>query len=152
MWITVDIGLTKHPKMAQLPNDSARYGWLVSLIEAKTQRPPGAFASARHYKEVVGRFGRYLPDYIKAGLMDQNADGTLVIHDWRKHQYNVSKAKERETSRGHDVDTTLTESRPTVTVKEIVTEKGSKEPFSTRASGTPTPIGALLPGILEKLS
>lgn len=99
VWITVDVDLWKHPKMAALPSDSARWGWLVALSEAKQQRKPGTFAGAAHFKEVVGRYGRWLPDYIRHRLMDE-AGGVLVIHDWKKHQWSVTKTRQREDKQG----------------------------------------------------
>jgi hypothetical protein len=104
LWITVDCELGNHPKMAALPNDSARYGWILTLTEAKKQRTPGTFASANHFRHVMGRHGRFLNDYIKAKLIDKADDDTLLVHDWRRHQWAVSKAQQRETSGGQDED------------------------------------------------
>jgi hypothetical protein len=150
-WITVDVGLWKHPKMASLPNDTARYGWIVTLSEAKTQHPPGTFASVGHYKEVMGRFGRYLPDYLRAGLMESAAGATLVIHDWKKHQWTVQKRGQRadieRTFGGHSAD-----KKRTYIDRDIdIDSKGSKEPSSLRASTGPTSIRDLLPGVKEAL-
>lgn len=109
-WIAVDCDLFDHPKMVELlPNDSARYGWIVTLSKAKRQRNAGTFASAKHFAHVLGKYGRFVNDYIKAGLLDKAEDGTLAIHDWRKHQWAASKARLRdddgETPSGPDVDT-----------------------------------------------
>jgi hypothetical protein len=95
-WITLDVGLPKHPKVAELPNDSARFGWIAVLCEAKMQRKPGVFASARHFREVVGRFAKHLPSYEAAGLLERDEDGTLRVHDWERHQWAVRQAKHRE--------------------------------------------------------
>lgn len=103
-WITVDTRLDDHPKMAALPSDTARWGWVVTLCEAKEQRKPGTFADERHYRHVMARHGKFLPNYIKAGLLDKAEDGTLQVHDWKKHQWAGTKAQQRETSNGHVVD------------------------------------------------
>lgn len=107
-WITIDVALAKHPKLAELPNDSARYGWIVTLCEAKTQRRPGTFASDRHFREVLGRYARFLQDYIGARLLERDEDGALHVHDWRRHQWAVAKARHRddnnETSGGQEED------------------------------------------------
>jgi hypothetical protein len=103
-WITVDTKLPDHPKMAALPNDTARWGWIVTLLEAKEQRTPGTFASEKHYRHVMPRHGRFLGDYIKAGLIDKGDDGTLHVHDWKRHQWAVSKAQQRGTPEGQDED------------------------------------------------
>jgi hypothetical protein len=104
-WITVDCHLSEHPKMAELPSDAARWGWIVVLTKAKLQRQPGRFASERHFKEVLGRHAKHLPSYRAAGLMDADGDA-LVIHDWERHQWKVAKAGQREDNcesvkRGH---------------------------------------------------
>lgn len=103
-WIAVDAELPNHAKMALLPNDAARWGWIVTLCEAKVQRKPGTFASERHFCHVLARHGRFLPDYIKAGLIDQGDDGSLAVHDWQKHQWAAAKAAQRETPAGHSED------------------------------------------------
>lgn len=103
-WITVDTGLGKHPKMAALPSDAARWGWIRVLCEAKEQRKPGTFASANHFRFVLARHGRFLPDYIKTGLIDKDDDGTLQVHDWKRHQWAGSKAQQRETLEGQAED------------------------------------------------
>lgn len=103
-WITVDTKLPDHPKMAALPSDTARWGWLVTLLEAKEQRVPGTFAGERHYRHVMVRHGRFLPDYLKVGLMDRDEDGTLHVHDWKRHQWAAAKAQQRGTSEGHSED------------------------------------------------
>ncbi len=110
-WIAIDTGLPKHPKMAELPNDAARWGWLLTLLEAKEQRRPGAFASERHYRHVLGRHGRYLSSYVKAGLMERGEDGSLAVHDWQRHQWAGAKAAQRETSNGQSTDNRETSSR-----------------------------------------
>lgn len=113
-WIAIDCDLFDHPKMVDLPNDSARYGWLVALSKAKRQRNAGTFASAKHFTHVLGKYGKYANDYLKAGLLEKSDAGELVIHDWRKHQWAASKARLRdddgETSSGLGVDTDETPS------------------------------------------
>lgn len=108
-WITVDVKLPDHPKMAALPNDAARWGWLVTLTKAKEQRTAGTFASEKHYRLVMGRHGRFLKDYLAAKLIDKGKDGSLHVHDWARHQWAVAKAKARETTDGQveDIDETF---------------------------------------------
>ncbi len=131
-WITVDTKLGNHPKMAALPSDAARYGWILTLLEAKEQRTPGTFASEKHYRHVMPRHGRFLPDYIKAGLIDLDDDGTLHVHDWQRHQWSVAKAKQRghdedigETSEGQKEDASRA---VPVYVSNNVEEEGPREP------------------------
>lgn len=100
LWITIDCGLPDHPKMAALPNDSARYGWIVVLTKAKRQRKPGVFASRTHFVEVLGRHARHLPSYISTRLLEETEAGELAIHDWDKHQWAVKKAGQRGDKKG----------------------------------------------------
>lgn len=98
LWKTVDVDIYKHPKLAGLPSDSARYGWIVTLLEAKAQRHPGTFASRGHYREVMGRFGKFLPDYLAAGLLEEHEDGSLAVHGWAQHEGRVRQARHRDNS------------------------------------------------------
>src|ERR1041385_1693949 len=112
-WITVDTGLVDHPKIAALPNDASRWGWMVTLLEAKRQRTPGTFASPKHYRHVVGKLGRYLQDYLDAGLLD-DVEGRLDIHDWPEYQRDRT-ATERQ-RRHRDVTVTVTDGKRDTTV------------------------------------
>ena len=95
-WFVVECGLYKHPKMAALPNDTARFGWIAVLAEAKQQRQQGTFASEAHFKEVMGRHGRQLKHYLAVGLMERSEAGRLAVHDWKQHQWAGKKAGQRE--------------------------------------------------------
>ena len=156
-WIAVDTGLGNHHKMAELPNDAARWGWLLTLCEAKKQRKPGTFASERHYRHVLARHGKFLPVYIKAGLMDKAEDGSLAIHDWQKHQWAAAKAAQREdipkTSLGHSEDIPKTiegqkedasRAVPVPVLVDVTTEGVQGEPnawdaFASRTGEVPGP-------------
>lgn len=98
-WFAVECGMHKHEKMAGLPNDTARLGWYVVLAEAKLQKKQGQFASEAHFKAVIGRFARYLTNYVDAKLLDQ-VEGGLVVHDWQRHQWAAKKAGQREDNEG----------------------------------------------------
>lgn len=128
-WITMDTKLGRHPKMAALPSDAARYGWVLTLLEAKEQRHAGTFASGNHYRHVMGKYGRFLDAYIKAGLLDKDEDGTIHVHDWGRHQWAVAKARQRGTSEGQDEDNSET-------------SEGQKEDAS-RAVPVPVYVGVL---------
>lgn len=94
-WITVDTKLHKHPKMALLPSDAARWAWVCVLLESKEQRKPGTFASLSHFRLVMGAQARYLEAFKAAGLIDSGDDGTMTVHDWRKHQWAVAQGTRR---------------------------------------------------------
>lgn len=106
-YVAMDATIRNNAKLAALPSDTARLGWLyVGLGSAKLQRPSGCFRSRAHWHEVAGRFGRYLAQYLDQGLIEQAPKlcerceaawpelpaGALVIHDWTRHQTNPGAA------------------------------------------------------------
>jgi len=118
-YVAVDATIRKNAKLAALPSDSARLGWIyVGLGEAKLQRPAGRFASRAHWEEVAGRFGKYLRDYLAVCLIEeaprlcdrcrqawgQLPAGTLVVHDWRRHQSDPGAADRAAAYRAAHVD------------------------------------------------
>jgi len=97
----------ENSKLACLPNDTARLGYFyVVLGKAKLQRPSGRFASRGHWREIAGRFARFLPQYLDAGLVEEAprlcercapkwpglSAGSLVVHDWHLHQSDPGAA------------------------------------------------------------
>jgi hypothetical protein len=104
-WITMDTKLPDHPKMAALPNDTARYGWILTLLEAKEQKAPGTFATANHFRHVLGKYGRYLQDYIKVGLLDE-VGGHIEVHDWSEYQRDRTATERQRRHRDKDVTVT----------------------------------------------
>lgn len=113
-WIKVKIGLRRSGKVASLPSDAARLGYLYLLLEAKVQRRMGVFDSRAHLAEVLGRFGRYVDGYITAELVHEapsvcpdcrarNAGlrrGELVVHDYAKEQRDPTHADRQADYRG----------------------------------------------------
>lgn len=139
-WITLDTKLGRHPKMAALPSDTARYGWVMTLLEAKEQRTPGTFASANHFRFVMSRHGRFLEDYIRVGLMDREDDGTIRIHDWQRHQWAANKARQREdideTSEGQREDASRAVSVPVYVSSSTEGVQGEPDAFGAFYSRT----------------
>lgn len=103
-WVAIEATVRRNGKLASLPSDVARWGWVVMLGEAKLLRRAGTFTPAQ-WPEAMGRFARYLDAYLSAGLLhraprycDQEHQrtclrgrgpfpaGTLVIHEWPSHQ------------------------------------------------------------------
>jgi hypothetical protein len=99
-WITVDCDILDHPKLVALPSDSARLGWLATMLEAKRQRQPGRFANERHYKHVIGKYARFLALYLAGGLLEREGEA-LVIHDWSQHQRDRTDTTNAERQRRH---------------------------------------------------
>ncbi len=103
--ILVEATVRRSGKLAALPSDAARLGFFyVVLAEAKLADPPGQFASREQFREVAGRFARYLDDYTGVGILETAPKlcsrcapkwttmppkrGALVVHDWHDHQYD----------------------------------------------------------------
>ena len=45
--VLISCRVSENPKIIDLPNDRARWGWVILMGKAKLQRPPGRFASLR---------------------------------------------------------------------------------------------------------
>jgi hypothetical protein len=120
--VLVDATARRNDKIVRLPNDSARWAWVVSLGEAKLQRPPGRFPSVAAYEEALGRLRPHRRALIGVGLLevvpdlcdrclDRHGDdlrhGTVVVHDWRDHQFDPTNAlrqaafRERESAKSN---------------------------------------------------
>jgi hypothetical protein len=108
-WVKVKIGARRSGKIAALPSDAARLGYFYTLLEAKVQRHMGVFDNRAHFVEVLGRFGRFLPDYLAVGLAHEApglcpecsrrnpgiTPGEIVIHDFQREQRDPT-ATERQ--------------------------------------------------------
>jgi hypothetical protein len=117
-WIAVDATIRRNAKFAALPNDSARLGVIYLWGEAKLLRPQGSFANRGHAREVLGRFARYLGDYLREGFLEEAPelcprcvtawpairDGGLAVHDFRLHQRDPGAAERAEGWRDGQTD------------------------------------------------
>jgi hypothetical protein len=106
-WIKLLVDLDDHDKLARLPNDAARFGWVRVLLKAKTQRQMGTFASRRHLADILGRHGRYVDNYVAEGLAHEapamcrecrkwypnSAPGQVVVHDYLREQRDPTHAE-----------------------------------------------------------
>lgn len=106
--VLIEATVRRNAKLAGLPSDTARLGYFYMLGDAKLSEPvPGRFASKGVFRDVAGRWARYLDDYIAAGLLElapklcprckaawssmPPKPGALVVHDWQEHQYDPRK-------------------------------------------------------------
>lgn len=99
-WVAIEAAIRVNHKIVALPSDSARFGWVCVLGEAKQQRPAGAFRSLTHLREAAGRFARFIPKYQEQQLLEVAPtlcdrcvkrwpgirDGAVIVHDWHVHQ------------------------------------------------------------------
>lgn len=111
--ILVEATVRRSTKLAALPSDGARLGFFyVVLGDAKLAEPPGQFGSMAHFREVAGRFARYLDAYIAVGVLEVAPKlcprcapkwatmpprrGALVVHDWHEHQYDPRRLERQQ--------------------------------------------------------
>lgn len=123
-WVAVEATIRRSAKMAALPNDTARYGFIVALGECKLLARQGSM-TPEQWPELMGRFARYLKDYVSVGLVhlmpawcgDRACmrgrgpfpDGRLVIHNWptyqREHARRQAEYEQRLTDGPDDART-----------------------------------------------
>lgn len=135
-WIAIDVDIRKDVRVADLPSDGARWGYVAGVLaESRLQSPRGVFGSRATFEEAVGRFARYLEQYLAVGLMERAPklcdrcaaahpdlrQGALVVHNWGPKQSDptsADRARRRRAARNgaehesdHD-DRTTTAQRP----------------------------------------
>lgn len=124
-WIRVDVDLDQSDKVGALAGGDARWGWVRTLLRAKTQRRMGIFGSRRHLAELLGAEGKHVPAFVRVGLAHEvPADptapwgcdspddpercrrwypdakpGEVVIHDFRKEQRDPTAADRKAAER-----------------------------------------------------
>jgi hypothetical protein len=117
--VLISCRVAQNPKIVDLPSDRARWGWVVLMGAAKLQRPPGRFASDRVVAAVLGEHRRFLPDYLRVGVLEPMESlcdhcaqsippearnlGALAVHDWATNQSRTTRwRKSRGVPSGHE--------------------------------------------------
>lgn len=101
-WLRIPTDFYQTPALWQLPDDSARFGWLGVLGSAKASDTPGRFASRDHFlASVPWRAAANLDAYLAAGLLNINESGQVVVSDWSGQ--NDPTAAERQARRREQV-------------------------------------------------
>lgn len=154
-WFKVKIGIRRSAKMAALQTDSARLGYVYLLAEAKVQRRMGVFENRAHFAEVLGRFGRFLPQYLDVGVIHEAPltscpdcarrhpdarQGDLVVHDYLREQRDPTAADRMEALRDRHGDADVTPASVTNGVTRAVTN-GVTKPEQRYGNVTPTVTG-----------
>lgn len=150
--VLVDATVRENGKLAALPSDTARLGYFyVCLGAAKLLKPiPDQFASRSHFREVAGRFARYVDDYLRVGLLEEApklcdrckarwlstppTKGMLVTHDWHEHQYDPAKLERQRAYEDRQRDG---HSDP---VSDVVSDAQSDVVSDPVSDAIPTPI------------
>ena len=103
-WIRLDARTPQDPAVVDLPNNEARWAFVVALCDAKQQRPPGEWASERHFRACVPTYvGRYLPVLVAGGLLAVPEDGRVTVPNWSKYQVDPTGTTRAQRSRNGDV-------------------------------------------------
>lgn len=85
-WIKLDTAIRTDDKVALLPSDNARWAWVAVLVAAGAQdgRP---WSSFRHLDACLSATERkHVKTLVAAGLIEEAADGQVVIPGWSSHQ------------------------------------------------------------------
>lgn len=118
-WFAVDVDIRGNEKITALPSDTARYGWIAGVLaEAKRQKRQGVFVNGQQLAEVIGRFARFIPQYLSLRLLelapglcaDCKADfgpvprGAIVVHNWIRKQHDPTHAVRQAGYRARESD------------------------------------------------
>lgn len=85
-WFRCDARIGEDPHVSKLQSDSARWSWILTLGKAKFERPQGSFQSQEHLQASLGRWGKYVPQLLAAGLLRLQADGQVIVASWAAWQ------------------------------------------------------------------
>ena len=90
VWWRCYSDLPKHKKLWRLPDNNARWAWVVMLCAASETH--GVFESDQHIEAVIGtQNAKWLAVFRRVGLLDG-----LVIHDWDEWQETPQDASRAE--------------------------------------------------------
>lgn len=90
VWWRCYSDLPKHKKLWRLPDNNARWAWVVLLCAASETH--GVFESDQHIEAVIGtQNAKWLAVFRRVGLLDG-----LVVHDWDEWQETPQDASRAE--------------------------------------------------------
>lgn len=172
-WFRLDALAWRSAKVASLPSPALRWLWIVTLSEAKLQRPGGAFGSAAHWGQLTAGAGgdrKGLAALVSAGLLEiapalcirclesfhDAPEGIVVVHDWADFQINTGATRTRKwRERAKVSDGSVTHAR--VTPASLVTgdndsdrdrDKEVVNKIRLRINGsTPASVGQIVAGL-----
>jgi hypothetical protein len=111
-WLRLDALAWRSPKVAGLPSAALRWLWIVTLSEAKLQKPGGGFGSEDHWLQLTKGAGGDRKGFralVGVGLLEVAPSlcirclegfhdapaGTVVVHDWADFQINTNAERTR---------------------------------------------------------
>lgn len=102
VWIRIDADAPWHDKVLDLPNDSARFGWVKALCLAK-QHGREEFRVAT-LTERLGRHGKYVAAMLRVGLLDDLGDGRVAVHDFTDYQRRAANQERQARHRQRNAE------------------------------------------------
>ena len=144
-WLRVDDAFSTHPKLLLLPRPD-RWTWMELLCFCARYRTNGTIPPQIR-EAVPAATPQILEKLVCAGLLDQDDDGNLSIHDWRDYnpkdptaadRMRRSRERDRNNDRNGDRNGTVT---ATVTngVTETYRDRDSRAGSRARPVPSPTP-------------
>lgn len=134
-WLRVDDLFDTHPKIIALGTDERRWTWTRVLLYTCRYRspivPPGIAAV------IPKATPTFLAACVQTGLLDEDEDGTMRVHDWREYNGSDSKLQVRERVRRHrerNAEVTPPNADVTPDVTDDVTQGSVTSPLRERSS------------------
>lgn len=143
-WLRLDALAPRSAKVHRLKSDQARWLWIVTLCEAKMQKPSGRFADKQHWASCTGAPAKAIKELIDADLLHEAPalcgecehsvgalpNGTILVHGWHEFQIDPStdrvrrwRDKQRFSNNGENV----TETVPVTTDKTTTQTRQDKD-------------------------
>lgn len=98
-WLRLDDNFSHHPKILGLGTDERRWTWQCVLLYTcrySTDEVPATIRDA-----IPKATAAFLRDCVALGLLDEDDDGILHVHDWRDYNGPDSKLQVRDRVRRH---------------------------------------------------
>ncbi len=106
-WLRLDALAPRSAKVNRLKSDASRWLWIVTLCEAKMQKPSGRFANRQHWAACVNAPAKSLKELMDADLVHEAPalckdcehavgelpNGTILVHGW--HEFQIDPSTER---------------------------------------------------------
>lgn len=89
-WLRVDDGFSEHPKIDSL-SEVQRWRWVVLLCMCARQAKGGIVTQT-----ALKRIGLDTSRFLELELLDEDADGTLWVHDWDAYNAAIGSSARRQ--------------------------------------------------------
>jgi hypothetical protein len=93
-WLRIDDGFAEHYKISELTDKEFRI-WMRTLCYAARNNGRQGRLTPAMRREIVGFTPTFAKKLVALGLLDQDADDVLAIHDWRTYNPKDPTAADR---------------------------------------------------------